>query len=151
VDGIVQNIRLTTIGGVLQPGEEIMQIVPTEDELIIEAKVSPVDVAFVDEGQRAAVRFDAYDSSIYGRGDGEVIFISPDTVSEPGPGGQEFVYYRVHLKIDTSPMKTRYVDEVITLQPGMTVTADILTGENSVFAYLTKPITKTVEDSLGER
>ncbi|MBZ6378864.1 secretion protein [Pacificimonas flava] len=151
VAGIVKNIRLTTIGGVLQPGDEIMQIVPTEDELIVEAKVSPVDVAFVNLGQEASIRFDAYDSSIYGRGRGEVVFISPDTLSEKGPSGQEVVYYRVHLKLDTSSMRTRYRGETIELQPGMTATADILTGENTVFAYLTKPITKTVEDSLGER
>ncbi|MGB7405584.1 MAG: HlyD family efflux transporter periplasmic adaptor subunit [Pacificimonas sp.] len=150
-DGIVKNVRLTTLGGVLRPGDEIMQIVPTEDELIVEAKVSPQDIAFVKLGQEASIMFDAYDSSIYGTGRGRVIFISPDTITEDAGEGREAISFRVHLDISTETMKTRFQNETIEITPGQTVTANIETGENTVFAYLTKPLTKTIEESMGER
>ena len=90
-DGIVKNVRLTTIGGVLRPGDEVMQIVPTGQELIVEAKVSPADIAYVRTGQAASVKFDAFDSSIYGSAQGKVAYVSPDTLAEGGPGGAERV------------------------------------------------------------
>ncbi|GAA0732357.1 HlyD family efflux transporter periplasmic adaptor subunit [Sphingomonas japonica] len=151
-DGIVQNVRLTTLGGVLRPGDEAMRIVPTGDELIVEAKVPPADIAFIRLGQQASVKFDAYDSSIYGSGIGSVTFVSPDTITEERPqGGGEISFYRVHIRVDTSEMRTPRPGERIELQPGMTATAEILTGEHTVFRYLTKPLTKTVSESLGER
>jgi len=151
VDGIVKNIRLTTVGGVLGPGDEAMQIVPTGEELIVEAKVSPSDIAFIRTGQTANVKFDAYDSSIYGSGEGTVTFISPDTISERGADGREELFYRVHLTVDTSNMHPHEPGEKIEIQPGMTVTAEIKTGENTLFRYLTKPILKTASESFGER
>ncbi len=153
VDGIVKNVRLTTVGGVLRPGDEAMQIVPTGDTLIVEAKVPPQDIAFLRVGQSAAVRFDAYDSSIYGVGEGRVTFISPDTLSEPAaqPGGTGQVYYRVHVSVDTRGMRVPNPGDRIALQPGMTATAEIKTGEHTVFRYLTKPLLKTVGESMGER
>ena len=153
VDGIVKNVRLTTVGGVLRAGDEALQIVPTGDALLVEAKVPPGDIAFIRAGQSASVRFDAYDSSIYGSGEGRVTFISPDTISDPGSGpnspGQ--VYYRVHLTVDTSRMHVPNVGDRIALQPGMTATAEIKTGEHTVFRYLTKPLLKTMSESMGER
>lgn len=149
-DGIVKNIRLTTVGGVLRPGDEVLQIVPTGDELIVEAKVSPADIAFLRVGQDANVKFDAYDSSIYGAGDGEVSYISPDTLSEKTEEGEQ-TYYRVHLTADTSTLRPRNPSERIEIQPGMTAIVEIKTGETTVFRYLTKPIVKTTSESLGER
>jgi adhesin transport system membrane fusion protein len=148
-DGIVKNIRLTTIGAVLRPGDEVLQIVPTGDELIVEAKVSPVDIAYVRVGQSASIKFDAYDSSIYGSANGKVTYISPDTLVEQKSQGDQ-VYYRVHIKTDTRSMRPRE-GEIIEIQPGMTATTEIKTGRNTVLRFLLKPITKTISDSFGER
>lgn len=153
VDGIVKNVRLTTVGGVLRPGDEAMQIVPTGEALLVEAKVQPQDIAFIRTGQTAGVRFDAYDSSIYGTGEGRVTYVSPDTISEPGaaPNAPAQVFYRVHLSVSTARMRTPNPGDRIELQPGMTATAEIKTGEHTVFRYLTKPLLKTVSESMGER
>lgn len=149
-DGIVKNVRLTTVGGVLRPGDEVLQIVPTGDRLLVEAKVSPRDISFVKTGQKASVKFDSYDFSIYGAGSGTVSYISPDTLSEEAPDGREEVYYRVNVEVDVANMRPKSKDERIEIQPGMTVVAEIKTGTRTVFDYLTKPITKTVSESLIE-
>lgn len=149
-EGIVVNIRLTTVGGVLQPGDEVLQVVPTGDELIVEAKVSPTEIAFIRAGQPASVKFDAYDSSIYGSGEGRVTYVSADTLTEQTPQGAQS-YYRVHLAVDTSMLRPRHPGEQIALQPGMTATAEIITGRSTVFQYLSKPILKTSSEALGER
>lgn len=148
--GIVKNVRLTTIGGVLRPGDEVLSIVPTGDVLIVEARVSPADIAYVRMGQAASVKFDAYDSSIYGGAAGKVIYISPDTIAESKASG-DTVFYRVHTSVDTRSMKPHHPGEKITLQPGMTATVEIQTGENTVFRYLAKPIAKTFGDAMKER
>lgn len=148
-DGIVKNVRLTTIGGVLRPGDEVMQIVPTGDQLIVEGKVSPADIAYVLVGQDASVKFDAYDSSIFGSAAGKVIYISPDTLTEQ-KGGNEQVYYRVHIRADTATMHKRPGKQVV-IQPGMTATSEIQTGKNTVIKFLAKPLIKTVSESFGER
>ena len=150
-DGIVKNVRLTTLGGVLRPGDEVMQIVPTGERLIVEAQVPPRDIAFVSVGQRARVNFDAYDSAVYGSGDGEVVLISPDTISEQREDGSSNIYYRVNLEVNTDTMRPRREGERIDLQPGMTSTAEILTGSQTVWEYITKPILKTTRDSMQER
>jgi adhesin transport system membrane fusion protein len=150
-DGIVKNVRLTTVGGVLRPGDEVLQIVPTGEKLIVEAQVAPRDIAFVKIGQTASVKFDAYDSSIYGSGIGRVTYLSPDTLSEQRPDGSQNIYYRVNVEVDISKMRPKHAGEVIAIQPGMTVIAEIITGKNTVFRYLTKPILKTTSESMGER
>ncbi len=149
-DGIVKNIRLTTIGGVLRPGDEVLSIVPTGETLIVEARVSPSDIAYVRVGQTASVKFDAYDSSIYGGANGKVIYVSPDTIAESKASG-DTVFYRVHTSVDTSSMKPHRQGEKIEIQPGMTATVEIQTGKNTVFHYLSKPITKTFGDAMKER
>jgi adhesin transport system membrane fusion protein len=148
-DGIVKNVRLTTIGAVLRPSDEVLQIVPTGEELIVEAKVSPSDIAFVRIGQSASVKFDTYDSSIYGSADGRVIYISPDTLSEQKSNGEQ-IFYRVHIRVDTKSMNPR-VGEKIEIQPGMTSSIEILTGANTILNYLLKPIIKTIDQSFDER
>jgi adhesin transport system membrane fusion protein len=148
-DGIVKNVRLTTIGGVLRPSDEVLQIVPTGEELIVEAKVSPSDIAFVRLGQSASVKFDTYDASVYGQADGRVIYISPDTIAEQKPNGEQ-LYYRVHIRVDTKTMRPS-AGQRIEIQPGMTSTIEILTGSNTVLKYLLKPIIKTVDQSFDER
>ena len=148
--GIVKNVRLTTIGGVLRPGDEVLSIVPTGDILIVEARVAPSDIAYVRMGQSASVKFDAYDSSIYGGAAGKVIYVSPDTITENKASG-EVVFYRVHTSVDSRTMKPHRPGEKIEIQPGMTATVEIQTGKNTVFRYLAKPITKTFGDAMEER
>lgn len=150
-DGIVKYVRLTTVGGVLRPGDEVLQIVPTGERLIVEAQVPPRDIAFVEIRQRTRVNFDAYDSAIYGSATGKVVYVSPDTLSEQGRDGQTNTYYRVNLEVEISSMRPRNPGERIDLQPGMTATVEILTGSQTVWEYLTKPLLKTTRQSLQER
>ena len=149
VDGIVKNVKLTTIGGVFRPGDEELSIVPTGQQLIVEAKVAPRDIAYVRKGDSASIKFDAYDSSIYGTASGKVTYVSPDTLTEQLPTG-EMTYYRVQLEADTSRMK-HSPGEKIEIQPGMTAIAEIQTGKNTVWRYLTKPINKTFGEAMQER
>jgi adhesin transport system membrane fusion protein len=147
MDGVVRSVRLTTRGGVAKPGEEIMQIVPLDDDLIFEARVRPADIAFVKPGLPATVKLDAYDYSIYGSLKGEVSYISADTLNEDVRNNEQ-PYYRFKSRRGAqsgSPQKR------IDIQPGMTATVEIKTGSNTVWRYLTKPITKTISESLGER
>lgn len=148
--GIVKNVRFTTVGAVLRPGDEMLQIVPSDDELIVEAKVVPSDIGFIRLGQPVNVKFDAYDYAIYGAGKGEVSYISADTLTEQTARG-ELSYYRVHVKVDASAMQARRPNETIELQPGMTATAEIKTGQNTVLRFLTKPLTKTISEAFTER
>ncbi|MEP3422188.1 MAG: HlyD family efflux transporter periplasmic adaptor subunit [Erythrobacter sp.] len=150
-DGIVKNVRFSTIGGVVRAGEEVLQIVPVGEKLIIETRVPPRDIAFVKTGQTARVNFDAYDNSIYGSATGNVVFISPDTLTEQSENGSSETYYRVNLEVDTATMRQVEGRDLINLQAGMTATAEILTGKSTVWAYLTKPILKTASDSMQER
>lgn len=149
MDGIVRNVRLTTLGGVAKPGEEIMQIVPIDDNLIIEAKVKPADIAFIKPGLPVTVKLDAYDYSIYGTLKGEVTYISADTLSEDIRGNEQ-PYYRVQVKTSIRNLVDKN-KERIDIQPGMTAVVEIKTGKKTVLSYLTKPITKTISESMGER
>lgn len=149
MDGVVRNIRITTRGGVARPGEEIMQIVPVEDDLLVEAKVRPADIAFVKPGLPATVKLDAYDYTVYGTLQGTVTYISADTLSDETRNSNEPPYYRVRVQTKTSEMHPG--PQRIEIQPGMTAAVEIKTGTNTVWRYLTKPITKTISESLGER
>lgn len=149
MDGIVRNVRLTTLGGVAKPGEEIMQIVPADEDLIIEAKVRPAEIAFVKPGLPATIKLDAYDYSIYGVLHGEVSYISADTLTETIQGTEQS-YYRVQIKTTGKGLVNKQ-NEPILIQPGMTAMVEVKTGQKSVLQYLTKPITKTLSESLGER
>ena len=147
-DGKIKNINVTTIGGVVKPGEVIMQILPTSSDLIIDAKISPADIAYVKEGQDATVKLDAYDYSIFGAMNGTVSYISPDTLVEQTPKGEE-PYYRVLIVIKDAEFQDRGSEIII--KPGMTASVDIKAMERTVLSYLTKPITKTLSEGLGER
>ena len=149
--GLVSNLKISTVGGVVRPGDEVMQIVPAGARLIVEARLSPAEIAFIRRGQPASVKFDAYDSSVYGSARGEVTFVSPDTTTAPREGGGQESFYRVQLAVDTSSMRPKNPGERILIQPGMTATAEIKTGSTTVFRYLTKPILKTTSESMTER
>lgn len=147
-EGKINNINVTTIGGVVKPGETIMRILPTSSDLVIDAKVSPADIAYVQEGQDATVKLDAYDYSIFGAMTGTVNYISPDTLIEQTPNGEE-PYYRVLIVITGAEFEGR--EAKIVIKPGMTASVDIKAMERTVLSYLTKPITKTLSEGLGER
>mgnify|MGYP001812304266 CR=1 FL=1 len=149
VPGIVKNIRVTTVGGVLRPGDELMQIVPIDDELLIESRVSPADIARVEAGLTANIRFDPFDYTIYGAAPGTVVYVSADTLKEESEQGTQ-VYYRVHVKPDSAPARTTTGRE-LDIVPGMTAQVDIRTGERSLMDFLLKPLRKTLNESFGER
>lgn len=147
-DGLVKNIKVTTIGGVVRPGDVLMEILPTGD-LIVEAKVSTADVAFVKINQPVSVKLDAYDYAIYGPLKGHISYISPDTLLDETRQGS-VSYYRVQIVLDEAQFKGEKASQ-IDVKPGMTATVDITAMQRTVLSYLTKPVTKTFQESLGER
>jgi adhesin transport system membrane fusion protein len=149
VKGTVKNINVTTIGGVIQPGMDIMEIVPLEDTLLIEAYVRPADIAFVHPDQEAMVKFTAYDFSIYGGLDGRVVFISPDTMVNPDTPNDKTNYYKILVRTHKAELGT--AKKPLPIIPGMTVAVDIKTGRKSVLDYLLNPIMKARTNALRER
>ena len=149
VSGIVKNILITTQGAKVRPGDVILELVPSNDKLIIEAKFNPKELSFIRLGQKAAVKLDAYDYSIYGIFKGVVTYISPDSISERTQKGEEF-YFRVQVELDTKELIAKN-GRKIEISPGMSSNIDIITGERTVFDYITKPIVKTLSESFQER
>lgn len=147
--GIVKNIRVTTVGGVLRPGDELMQIVPVDDELLIETRVSPADIGRVAPGLPASIRFDPFDYTIYGAAPGIVSYVSADTLKEQSQHGTA-VFYRVHVKPDGPPVLTT-TGRTLAIVPGMTAEVNIQTGRRSLVDVLLKPLRKTLNESFGER
>jgi adhesin transport system membrane fusion protein len=154
MDGVVKYVRVTTVGGVLKPGDELMQISPVDDELILEIKVSPADVGQLRQGLPVSVRFDAFDSSIYGKATGTLRYISPDTLSEQANNGQTQTYYRALVALSWEKAASTQRIRALRpqdIKPGMTATADVLTGQRSILSYLAKPITRAFSGALMER
>ncbi len=152
-DGLVRAIQITTLGAKVRPGDIIMELLPTGSALIVESKLKPADIAYIRKGLPAAIKLDAFDFSIYGVLRGAVVYISPDALSEKTAQGDQ-AYYRVQVRIDEAALverNRRYPGKPVEIQPGMTATVDITTGRQTVLGYLTKPITKTLGDSMTER
>lgn len=152
--GIVKNIRINTVGGVVQAGQDILEIVPIEEKLLVQAYISPKDVAFIRTGQEAIVKISAYDYSIYGGIEGKVVLISPDTLQDERRSSQlklnaDQSYYRVLVETTHNNI-TDKEGKTLEITPGMTATVDIKTGEKTVFQYLIKPITR-MKQALQER
>jgi membrane fusion protein, adhesin transport system len=152
MDGVVKLVRITTVGGVLRPGDELMQISPLDDEMLVEIKVNPVDVGQLELGLPVSLRFDAFDSTIFGKVPGVLRYISPDTLSEQGSGGQTHTYYRALVALswemaEAQAVRMRPQD----IKPGMTATADVLTGERSLLHFVFKPITRAFSGALIQR
>lgn len=145
VNGTIQSIEVKTIGGVVRPGEDIIKIVPKDDQLLVEARIRPSDIAFLYPGQPAVVKITAYDFSIYGGLKGEVVDISADTIQDEE--GNSF--YRVRLRTYETELKRK--GEVLPIIPGMVASVDILTGEKTVMQYLLKPFVKTLGNAMNER
>jgi len=147
VRGIVKDVAVTTKGGILPPSGELMQIVPLEDQLLIEARISPRDIAYIHPGQEAKVKITAYDYSIFGGLEGVVTVISPDTIQDEVK--PEIFYYRVFIRTETDSLTDKN-GQTFSIVPGMIATVDITTGEKTVFDYLMKPFGR-VKDALRER
>lgn len=145
--GIVKDISVTTIGGVVPPGGQLMTIVPMDDQLLIEARISPRDIAYIHPGQEALVKVSAYDYAIFGGLSGEVVTISPNTVrDEVDP---EQVYYRVYIRTREEYLVNK-AGTRFPIVPGMISTVDIRTGEKTVWQYLVKPFNRA-QEALRER
>lgn len=145
VNGTIQDITVNTVGGVIKPGEDLIKIVPKDDQLIVEAKIKPSDRAFIYPGQKAMIKISAYDFGIYGGLEGEVLEISADTIEDEKKNS----FYRVRLRTYESQLKRK--NEILPISTGMVATADILTGKKTVMQYLLKPITKTLDNAMIER
>ena len=143
--GIVQELFVHTVGGVVQPGANILEIVPTDSTLLVEVKIKPSDIAFIYFGQKAIVKFTAYDFAIYGGLNGEVVLISADTIKDE----KDNVFYTVRIKTNKNFLERN--GKKLKIIPGMTVSADIITGRKSVLDYILKPILKTKQYTFTER
>ncbi|WP_370523025.1 HlyD family type I secretion periplasmic adaptor subunit [Pantoea sp. Seng] len=147
MNGIVKNIKVSTVGGVIPPNGELMNIVPLNDRLLIEARLSPRDIAFIHPGQRAVVKISAYDYAIYGGMNGVVESISPDTIQDEVK--PEIYYYRVFIRTDNDYVQNK-AGKRYSISPGMVSTVDIKTGEKTIMDYLVKPFNKAKE-AMRER
>jgi membrane fusion protein, adhesin transport system len=149
LDGIVKRIKVNTVGGVVQPGSDLLEIVPLDDTLLIEARVRPSDIAFLHPGQEAMVKLSAYDFSIYGGFPATLEHISADTIMPERPGEKQESYYQIRVRTRQNHPSGKA--EAVTILPGMVATVDIKTGQKTILHYLMKPIIKTKETAFRER
>lgn len=147
VRGVVKEIDVMTLGGVIPPNGKIMSIVPLDEKLLIEARISPRDIAFIRPNQQALVKITAYDYAIYGGLHGKVTVISPDTIRDEVK--QDQFYYRVYIRTDSDKLRNKQ-GKTFAITPGMVATVDIRTGQKTVLDYLIKPFNKARE-ALRER
>ena len=143
-------LKINTIGGVLRAGDELMQISPTEGNMIIEAKVNPVDIGQLKISLPVAIKLDAFDYSSYGTLKGTLNYISSDTLTEQGGNGQALTYYRANVLVDPDQTTNPKLANVA-LKPGMTATVDIKTNNRTVLQYLAKPLFKAFGGAMNER
>jgi adhesin transport system membrane fusion protein len=141
----VKTIFNRTVGGVVQPGSPMAEIVPAEDTLLVETRISPADIAFVQVGQKALVKIASYDYSIYGGLDGKLEYVSADSI-QPQQGDP---YYIAHVRTATAAL--HYRERALPVIPGMTASVDVLTARHSVLHYLLKPVNRALERALRER
>ena len=144
-NGIVQKLHINTIGGSVKPAQDLIEIVPTDYKLIVEVKLLPKDIAFIYHGQKAIVKFSAYDFSIYGGLDGHVINISPDTITEK----DDKTYYLVRIETEKNFIGDK--EKSMKIIPGMVADVDIITGKKTILDYILKPILKTKQYTFTER
>jgi membrane fusion protein, adhesin transport system len=142
LNGIVQRLLYNTVGGVIQPGKDILEIVPIEDTILVEAKVQPRDIAFIHPGEKANVKFTAYDFAIYGGLDAHVENISPDSITDEKGN----TFYVVRVRTDKASLGKN-----LPIIPGMVANVDILTGRKTVLSYLLKPVLRARQYALTER
>ncbi|CRM01715.1 Type I secretion system membrane fusion protein PrsE [Pseudomonas sp. 31 R 17] len=146
VRGIVKQLLVNTVGGVIQPGSDMVEIVPLDDTLLVEAKIRPQDIAFLHPGQEAVVKFTAYDYTIYGGLKAKLERIGADTITDED---KKTTYYMITLRTDRSHLGTD--EKPLLIIPGMVASVDIITGKKSILSYLLKPIIKARAEALHER
>ena len=153
IAGVVKYLKVTTIGGVLRAGDEMMQISPTEGGMVFEVKINPVDIGQLQLGLPVTIKLDAFDYSVYGSLDGSLVYLSSDTLVEQGANGQSSSYYRAQVKLDAEKARSHPnpMLAAVVFKPGMTATVDIQTGRRSVLKYLAKPIYKAFGGAMNER
>jgi len=151
VAGVVKYLKVTTIGGVLRTGDELMQISPTDGDIIIEVKINPADIGQLKSGLPVAIKIDAFDYSIYGSLTGRLSYISSDTLTEQAANGQASTYYRAQVRLDPKSATANPKLADVALKPGMTATVDIQTNSRSVLEYLAKPVFKAFGGAMHER
>ena len=145
VDGIVQKLFINTVGGVIKPGDDLVEIVPTNEKLFLEIKIKPSDIAFLHPGAEAKVKVSAYDYAIHGGLIGKVVNISPDTITD----SKENTFYLIHVETEKNYLGS--IDHPLQIIPGMTVSVDIVTGQKTVMQYILKPILKSKQYVFSER
>jgi len=148
VDGIIKQLNFNTIGGVVQSGIDLIEIVPLSDALVVEAKIDPKDIAFINPSQKAIIKITAYDFAIYGGLEGKIVEISADTIVDKDSKDAKS-YYRVLVKTDKNYLERK--GKKLPIIPGMIATVDIVTGKKTILDFLLKPILKVKQDSLHER
>ena len=146
VRGIIKQLLVNTVGGVIQPGSDLVEVVPLDDTLLVEARIRPQDIAFLHPGQEAVVKFTAYDYTIYGGLKAKLEQIGADTIQDED---KKNTYYVITLRTDKSHLGT--ADKPLLIIPGMVATVDIITGKKSVLSYLLKPIIRARAEALHER
>jgi len=145
VNGIVQTLFVHTVGGVIKPGADLVEIVPSNKKLYLEVKIKPSDIAFIHPGAEAKIKVSAYDYAIHGGLIGHVVNISPDTITDK----KENTFYLIHIKTDKNYLGTK--EHPLKIIPGMTVNVDIVTGKKTVMQYILKPILKSKQYVFSER
>jgi adhesin transport system membrane fusion protein len=148
VDGVVNDVQVTTVGQYVQPGQKIMEVVPLGDKLLVETRVKPSDIAFIKVGDRALVKVTAYDFSIYGGLDGRVVQVSADSIYDEA---EKQAYFTVIVETDRAFLETGSGGSRLPITPGMMTDTQIITGYKSILTYLLKPVLKARSEALRER
>lgn len=143
--GVIKQVMVNTIGGVIKPGVDLMEIVPLEDTLLVEVRVLPADIAFIHPGQEVLVKITAYDFAIYGGLTGHIENISADTIDD----GTNESFYKIRVRTEKNQLGTK--DNLLPIIPGMSARVDILTGKKTILAYLLKPVLRAKERAFRER
>ena len=146
VKGTIKQLKINTVGGIIQPGMDLLEIVPVEDNLLIEARIRPADIAFLRPGQNAMIKLTAYDFSIYGGLPAKLERISADTITDE----KDESFYLIYLRTEKNYIESKSKGQ-LDIIPGMTTSVDILTGKKTVLDYLLKPILKAKNQALRER
>ena len=151
VDGVVKELKLTTVGGVLRASDQLMEVSPSQGGVILEAKINPIDIGRVKLSMPVVIKLDAFDYTIFGGLRGEVTYISSDTLLDKDPSGKQITFYQVNVKIQGPEHEDNVRSKEIKVKLGMSGTIDIRVGTRSLFRYLTKPITRGFSGALNEK
>ena len=151
VAGIVKHLNVNTLGGVMRSGDQLMEISPTESELIVEIRISPADIGQLELGLPVGISLDAFDSSIYGKLEGELVYLSSDTLSEKDAQGRTDTYYRGRVRVDQEAKADDPKLAALELRPGMTAGVDVRTGKRTVLHFIAKPILRGFSGALTQK